>query len=772
MKPTGPDSDGTATPATPVPDETPETAAASLDNIMSEMIGLSADDCESLQDIQRRLQALAESEDLLEHLREEIRFADAFVEQAVEGATGNPDAALTTAVDTLAEVAKALDDTFDTHAATDAEPTDQATEGTTEETTAGPTVEPPAAPAAPAPAAAAADSPLAGLSTTLSTEIDMDILREYIVESIDHVAAAEVALLELESNPEDTEQINTVFRAFHTIKGTSGFFELALHQKLAHLAENLLDRARDGQVRILGGYADLCLRSCDVLKALIEGVDGLSGGDPMPVPEELEALLIVLADPAAAGISEEAETESLRVGDILVGRGVVDRNDIETAAELQGPMAIGETLVQNNIAPAEEVAKAIRTQKQINSTSTTSEATVRVGTNRLDTLINMVGELVIAQSMVSQDPSVTNDEGSRLGRNVSHASKIIRELQDLTMSLRMVPLKGVFQKMNRLVRDLGRKSGKTVKLVTEGEETEIDRTMVEALNDPLLHMIRNSVDHGVESADVRTAAGKNPTGTVRLRAYHSAGNVVIELIDDGKGIDRERVMAKAIERGLVDAGRELTDSEVFNLIFQPGFSTAAKITDVSGRGVGMDVVKRGIDALRGRIEVTSTPGVGSTFSMRLPLTMAIADGMLVRVGDERYILPTVSIEQSFRPKAGAISTVVGAGEVVMLRGDLLPVFRLGALYDVTDAVTDPGDALLIVIESQGKRCALMVDELLGQQQVVIKTLGESFGNIPGVSGAAILGDGNVGLILDAGGLLNLACRDGETEALEAIGATS
>jgi two-component system chemotaxis sensor kinase CheA len=375
----------------------------------------------------------------------------------------------------------------------------------------------------------------------------------------------------------------------------------------------------------------------------------------------------------------------------------------------------------------------------------------------------MVGELVIAQSMVAQDPQVTSGHAPRLQRNVSHAGKIIRELQDLTMSLRMVPLKGVFQKMNRLVRDLARKSGKKVQFVTEGEDTEIDRNMVESLNDPLVHMIRNSVDHGIEQPDTRTENGKDESGTVTLRAYHAAGNVVIQLEDDGKGLDRERILAKAVERGLIDNNKELSDAETFMLIFQAGFSTAEKITDVSGRGVGMDVVKRNIESLRGRIEVASKKGEGSTFSIRLPLTMAITDAMILSVGEETYLLPTVSIEQSFQPPAGSISTVSGQGEMVMLRGELLPLFRLHSLFNVPKAVSDPYEALLIVIEGGGHRCALMVDELLGQQQVVIKSLGRGMAKVPGVSGGAILGDGRVGLILDATGLLQLAEGHAEVE---------
>ena len=320
--------------------------------------------------------------------------------------------------------------------------------------------------------------------------------------------------------------------------------------------------------------------------------------------------------------------------------------------------------------------------------------------------------------------------------------------------------------MARLSRDLARKAGKQVQFVSEGEDTEIDRNLVETLNDPLVHMMRNSVDHGIEMPEDRRAAGKNTLGTVRLRAYHSAGNVVIELSDDGKGLDRDRIHAKALERGLIQPGDVLTDSDVYGLIFRAGFSTAEKITDVSGRGVGMDVVKTGIESLRGRVEVDSKPGEGTKLTIRLPLTMAITDAMLVRVAAERFMLPIVSIEQSFRPEAGQVSTVVGRGELVEVRGELLPVVRLYEVFDTPNAANKFEEALLIVVEGENKRYALMVDELLGQQQVVVKSLGRSMGQIEGVSGGAILGDGRVGLILDPAGLMELAhSRDGRSRVL-------
>jgi len=550
-----------------------------------------------------------------------------------------------------------------------------------------------------------------------------ELIAEFVAESCERLGEAEAALLALEANPDDVEQINTVLRAFHTIKGAAGFLGLDHIQKLSHLAENLLARARDGQVRLAGRHADLALRSGDCLKEMIEGLLADAGAGSSDVPGDMQELLGSLAE--ADEIGGDAQSDQIPA---------IPACPSDNVAQDTGPEC----------------------PDSASSRARTNESTVRVGTRRLDDLIDMVGELVIAQSIIAQDLDISQVGGTRLSRSISRAGKIVRDLQQQTMGLRMVPLKGTFQKMTRLVRDLARKSGKPVQLVTAGEETEIDRKMVEALNDPLVHMIRNAVDHGIESAQQRARAGKDRTGTIHLRAYHSTGNVVIELQDDGCGLDRDRIVGKAVKRGLVDADNELSDAEAYSLIFHPGLSTADKLTEVSGRGVGMDVVKRNIDQLRGHVELNTARGQGTTFTLRLPLTMAIVEAMLVRVGRERYMLPTNSILRSFRPEPGSLFTVTGRGEMVRLRDQLLPVFRLHRLFDVAGALINPEESLMVVIEGRGRQCALMVDELLGQQQVVIKSLGDMFSAVRGISGGAILPDGQVGMILDTGGIIELS----------------
>ena len=551
-------------------------------------------------------------------------------------------------------------------------------------------------------------------------DADADLLREFLVESRDLLGSAEQALLALEADPGNGEAVNVVFRAFHTIKGTSAFLGIDQAAELCHHAEGLLSRVRDGAVAFGPAVADLSLRSGDLVLAVLDGVGvALDGGTPAPVAGL--APLVRRLQRAAAGEMDEP---------------------VESGPEGGAP-------VLASSAPAEG-------KRAATGSPGSPDASVRVRTDRLDRLVDMVGELVIAHSMIAQDGVVRDDGQHDLAKKVGHAGKIVRELQDLSMALRMVPLRSTYAKLQRLVRDLARKSGKRVELRTEGEETEIDRTMVDILGDPLVHMIRNAVDHGVEGWEERKASGKPEVGTLWLRSYHAGGNVVVELEDDGRGMDRARIVAKAVERGLIRSGDGMTDGEVWKLVFEPGFSTAAAVTDVSGRGVGMDVVRRNIESLRGRIEVDSSPGAGTKVTLRLPLTLAITEGMLMRVGPERYILPTLSIERNIRPTPEMLSTVSGRGEMLMLRDELLPIVRLHRLFGVKGAQERLEEGLLVVVGAADRRCALLVDELLGQQQVVVKSLGDGLGKVEGVTGGAVLGDGTVGLILDAIELVTLA----------------
>lgn len=598
----------------------------------------------------------------------------------------------------------------------------------------------------------------------LPPDSDPDLLREYFAESQDLISGAEAALLSLEIDPDDMEGVNSVFRAFHTIKGTSGFLGLTRVVELAHRAESLLRRVRDREIQCTGIYADLTLRSIDVLKKLMHSVRDALAGKPMTRPEGFDALLKELENPELA--RSDDSTQVPRLGDILVAEEKATRMSVEAVVAQKGADPIGIALVKSEAASLTDVVKALRTQRKIAAAESMLELSLRVRTDRLDRLIDLVGELVIAQSMVAQDDTVHHVSHHELLKKVTHAGKIARELQDLTMSMRMVPLTSAFQKMARLARDLAHKNNRLVSFVSEGQDTEIDRSMVDIISDPLVHMVRNAIDHGIETPDKRVAAGKPATGMLRLSAYHSGGEVVVELQDDGKGLDRAKILEKAIAKGLINPDRSLSDSEVFDLIFVPGFSTADRITDISGMGVGMDVVKRSVEALRGRIEIASKVGKGCTFTVRLPLTLAITDGMLIKVGAERYIIPTVNIHLSFRPDSSSLSTVAGRGEMVMLRGELMPIFRLHRLFGVAGAVENPVQGLLVVVGDGNRRCALLVDDLLGQQQVVAKALGDSLGKVQGISGGAILGDGRVGLILDPSEIVALARHSASGNVIE------
>jgi len=561
-------------------------------------------------------------------------------------------------------------------------------------------------------------------------EEDIPLLRDFVTEAQEHIDNAEAALLELEKTPKDKEIINQIFRPFHTIKGMAGFLNLEQIGSLAHAAESLLDLARKDKLVMVGRNTDAILASIDMLKQMVADLaEAIEQNRPIQPQPQLDQLLQELQ-----ALAEQGPDESEAAAEISEAQDQKLDRILQSEHQLQ----------QQTFSPEQSAGKV-----------SVADEKIKVSLSRLDNLINMAGELAIAQLMVAEEINKSLAAEDHLLRRVTHLSKIVREIQELSMAMRMVPIGGVFQKMSRLVRDLSHKASKRVRLVTCGDETELDRNLVDKITDPLIHMVRNSVDHGIEPPDERVALGKDPTGRIELRAFHQAGSIIIEVEDDGRGLDKERILQKAVEKGLIDANQELTEQEIFKLIFHPGFSTAERVTDVSGRGVGMDVVKKNIESLRGKIELSSRPGKGTTFSIRLPLTLAIIDGQVVKVGTQRYIIPINSIVQSLRPTTEQISTVQNRAEMVMVRGELIPLLRLHKLFDVTPATENPTEALVVIVEEDNRRCCLLVDELLGQQQVVIKSL-TGLGTVQGVSGGAIMGDGKVSLILDVPGLIELA----------------
>ncbi len=606
----------------------------------------------------------------------------------------------------------------------------------------------PVGPAEPADAAPREGVPDAPVELVVDPGM-VDTISEFLCESREHLSAAEAALLALESTPSDKELIATVFRAFHTIKGVAGFMNLTPVVALAHGAETLLDAVRSDRLALASAHLDLVLRSRDMMMQLL---GALAGGEAPSVSRH--AALIEQLEVATRG-----ELPAEPAPDAGAARG-----EDHTGTAPAQPDAPAADAQDDDSKPATDAAARPAPGAAANSATggavsgaaaKRSDQTVKVSTLRMDSLVDMVGELVIAHQMVMQDPAAKAFTEPRLQRRLSMVGKIIRDLQEVSMALRMVPIKGTFQRMSRLVRDVAAKTGKRIDLHTEGEDVELDRNVVESIADPLVHMVRNACDHGIEPAEQRRASGKPEGGLIQLRAFHSGGTIVVEIEDDGKGLSRERIIAKALEKGLLDPARpidKLSDTEVFNMVFLPGFSTAEKVTDLSGRGVGMDVVKRNIEALRGKVEIRSTTGRGTTVSMRLPLTMAIIDGMVVRNAGQRYVIPALSMERTITARDAGIHTIVGRGEVALVRGDLLPVYRLSECLGAEQARTELS-GLLLIVEAQGSRACLAVDEIVGQQQVVIKSLGDGAPATRGVSGGAILGDGRVALILDVAGLL-------------------
>jgi two-component system chemotaxis sensor kinase CheA len=587
-----------------------------------------------------------------------------------------------------------------------------------EETDAGKAGAAPQPGSAPTEAGASGQEP----ALTLNVEEDGEFLAQFLSESQEHLQNIEQGVLVLEDNPWDAETLNLIFRAFHTFKGGSGFLNLTAIHGLAHELESLLDLARQQKLVIRRPVIDLILAGADTLKQFLAEIGARLAGSGAPGPIRIPTLELLARIRALVACQDPPQPETA------------------PAPNLPRPS------LKLDTTPGEMVS-----------------GLVKVDTAKLDNLVDLVGEMMIAQSVVAQSRD-WGERGEKLNRDLARLDRVTKDLQHTAMSLRMAPIRGTFQKMHRLVRDLAGKAGKNVHLLTQGEDTELDRALVEEISDPLIHMIRNSVDHGIEKPEVRRQRGKPARGTIRLNAYHQGGSVVIEIQDDGNGLNRESILAKAVETGLSKPGQELSDKDISNLILAPGFSTAERVTDLSGRGVGLDVVRRNVETLHGKIEIQSTAGQGSTFTIHLPLTMAIIDGLIVGVGAQRFIIPTLSICQSFKPAPGAIQTAQGGGEMIQARGKLRPLLRLQAHLAIMPAPAEAAECIAVLVESGGQSRCVLVDRLLGRQEVVIKSLGETFCRNRYVAGAAILRDGHVALILDPHALVRPDCAPLEAAA--------
>ncbi|MFC6282359.1 MULTISPECIES: chemotaxis protein CheA [Polaromonas] len=660
----------------------------------------------------------------------------------------------------------------------------------------------------------------------------MDITQFYqafFEEADELLAEMEQLLLGLDPQAPDSEHLNAIFRVAHSIKGGAATFGFVALTDTTHLAENLLDRARHGELQLttkmidafletkdvlqkqLSAYRDggepepeMVARICAILRQLAlesGGTDPALTAAPVPVPAAAPVAAPVPvaapATPAAGGalkvhfskvsendrklLSEElgnlgsvvAETQtdsSLTIwletacdADDLIAVCcfIVEADQIEISAHPAAPLVTAKEDVE---VPAPQVTPVVPVAAvpDMPATATAAAATaavvaaangkesssIRVDVEKVDQIINLVGELVITQSMLTQTASTLDPVlHERLLSGMGHLERNARDLQESVMSIRMMPMDYVFSRFPRLIRDLSAKLGKQIQLVTVGKETELDKGLIERIIDPITHLVRNSLDHGIEGPEQRAMAGKDPVGRLTLSAQHQGGSIVIEVKDDGGGLVREKIIAKALQQGMA-ISETISDEEVWQLIFAPGFSTAETVTDVSGRGVGMDVVKRNIHEMGGHVEIASTQGRGTTIRIVLPLTLAILNGMSVKVGNEVYILPLNYVIESLQPLAKDVHSITSDEHVMHVRGEYLALIELHKLFDVSGAVLNPMQGIAVIVQADGGRFALLVDQLVGQHQVVVKNLETNYRKVPGISAATILGDGNVALIID------------------------
>lgn len=542
----------------------------------------------------------------------------------------------------------------------------------------------------------------------------------FFEEAGERLAELEDGLMRLETDSQDPELINLVFRAAHSIKGTGaalGFSEVA---SFTHHLETVLDEMRQERLEVSSARIELLLQATDALGSLIE-----SSKDGTSPNSDIDSIV----DALQADLKSEPSSR-------------------ERPSEVEDSFAIFEDSSPSPTAQAADhgVAK---------STNTHSDS-IRVNVSKIEELINLVGELVIANSMVQQSYGSQENNAVHLREALGGMDRTTRQLQERVMAVRLVPIASLFRRFPRIVRDLSAFVGKDVSLDISGHETELDKQVIEEIGDPLTHLLRNAVDHGLETPEDRIAAGKPATGRVSLRAFHEGGNVIIEIEDDGRGINTARVREKGIAQGFISAEDNLSEERIHELILLPGFSTAQQVTSISGRGVGMDVVKQNVEALNGTIGIRSRPGLGATFSIRLPLTMAIMDGLALRLQDAVYILPMLSVIESIRPTRKQLMSTATGKQLVIVRGEPLPLLDLAQLFNASTSLESPCDGLVVIVEHQGNRFGIVVEELIGQLQVVMKSLEANYERVEGLSGATILGDGRIAMILDIAGLLRLA----------------
>ena len=593
-----------------------------------------------------------------------------------------------------------------------------------------------------------------------------EIVDSFIVETDEILEELDHDLVQLESKPEDDDLLNKIFRAFHTIKGTSGFLGLERLTKVTHRCEDILNKLRKGEAKLNSDLMDVILLAYDKIKELIGVIENDKNEDVEinDTVSQLEKAIERIDNPGeaveevVAEVPEESKTEEESSKEESV-EPTVKEEKAEEKVEKK------EEAPQPEIIIAKEKRAIKRPPRKIEDTN------IRVDVERLDELLNIVSELVLGRNQLGQVNSevALEYEGSKIARDLAEATKQIdlmtNELQLVVMKTRMVKVGKVFNRFPRVVRDLSKEMEKNVNLVIKGEETELDKTLIEEINDPLVHLVRNSVDHGIETPEARKAKGKDPIGTLILSATHEGNHVIITIEDDGAGIDPEVIKNKAIEKGIIsrDRAEDLTETEIFNMIFAPGFSTAAKVTNVSGRGVGMDVVRTNVSKLRGIINIESKVDVGTKMIIKLPLTLAIIAGMVVRSHQEVLVIPLSSVVEVLRVHTDEIFSV-NSNEVIKVRDRVIPLVAIDKLlYNEEEVEETKVFQFVVIVGIAEKEFGIKVDEMIGQKEVVIKSLGNYLGNIEGIAGSSIMGDGRVVMILDIAELLNKVNREVETK---------
>ncbi len=556
---------------------------------------------------------------------------------------------------------------------------------------------------------------------------EKDILQEFAAEAEEHLGNVEGILLNQDGSY-SKDDIDTIFRGIHSIKGGSAYFTLIEMTKTSHLLENMLSEVRDGKRKLGQRLTSLVFAYIDLQKRLLNIAKEAAKKD-QPI--------ITLGD----------STQFIRaVEEYAIGTG-----DSNTESQL-----VSTKSTSSQSAPPATSMETKNETVESSGDKLNVKNFVKIETSRLDHMIDSIGEMMIYSSILVRQCRQNLQHNEEVIKITHRVEKFARDLQDVGMSMRLVPVKGLFQKMSRLVWDTSKKIKKEIEFTMEGEDTELDRNLIDKLADPLMHMVRNALDHGVESPEERLSAGKPRTGKVHLSASHSGGSIVIKIEDDGRGLNPDKLIAKAIEKGIIDSSHKLSEQEVFGLIFAAGFSTAAVVTDISGRGVGMDVVRRNVESLRGRIHIESEVGKGSVFTIELPLTLAIVDGIQVRVGKEVFIIPSISIVEFVKPKEDKLSRTLDLGETFLFRGKYLPVFRLAEVFNLESQYTEATESIYVVVENHREQIVIMVDEIMGELSTVIKSLGPVFEGSQGLSGCAVLPNGEVALILDVRSLVQVA----------------